>query len=116
MCIRDRTHRIEARCGDDVAGERYVVVGRIEDVDQSAVVIKALREVTHPLQRRGRVDILGAAGYELAGILLGPEEEEPLLVGVPMLGDVHGTADAVRLDVVPVRRPGSSRAILDGVV
>src|ERR1039457_4122192 len=68
------------------------------------------------LQRRGCVHALRAAGYELASVLLGPEEEESLPVRVPMLWDKHGTAEAVRLDVVPVRHPGSSGAVLDGVI
>src|SRR5271157_639651 len=109
-------HRIEARRGYDVAGKLQVVVGRIEDLDLTAVVIKALREVAHALQLRGRVHALRAAAYELAGILLRPEEEQSRLVRVEMLRDEHGTAYGVSLDVIPVWYSGRGNAILNGVV
>src|ERR1035438_1524418 len=109
-------HRIDPRQRYDVARERRVVVIRIEHADQAAVVVKALGEIARPLQRGRCVLVYLAAGYKLADPFLGHEEEEPLLVRVPMLRNIHGTAKAISLDVVPVRHSRSSGAVLDGVV
>src|ERR1039458_7729826 len=115
--VEDRlTHRIDARCRYDVARERLVVIVRIQHADQAAVVVKALGEIARPLQRRGGVLVYLAAGYKLADPFLGHEEEEPFLVRVPMLRNIHGTANAISLDVVPVGHSRSGGAVLDGVV
>src|ERR1035438_3458135 len=109
-------HWIDPRCRYDVARERLVVIVRIQHADQAAVVVKALGEIARPLQRGRCVLVYLAAGYKLADPFLGHEEEEPLLVRVPMLRNIHGTAKAISLDVVPVRHSRSSGAVLDGVV
>ena len=49
-------HRIDPRRRNHVIRKLRIAVGRIQNLDLSAIVVEALREIAVTLQRRGRVN------------------------------------------------------------
>ena len=100
-------HRLTQRgdpVGRDDVARKCRAVGRIDDGGQRTVVLETLGEITRPLERGRRILVLHAAGHELSGILLRPEEEQLVLVLVEVSRDVHRSADGIRLDVETIGR------------